>query len=237
MKEKPLNLDLIYVSYNNDTEINFLHNQITKFSHIVNNVIVIDNGSADNTYDKLQEYLGSIKNIKVIKIEKNVHYGGAIKKALTICESDFISWMNGDSSISDDFFLDAKKIIDSNDPNIFIKGKRKSRRVLEVVVTSLLNIYTSLVLKNFYSDVSAFPTIISKSVKQNIIESGFDDYTFELSAYHLSHKLKYRIFKIPVSYTTAYDNESTWTRDFKGYWNMSKIWRKSILLLKNSQND
>ena len=50
MKEKPLNLDLIYVFYNNDTEINFLHNQITKFSHIVNNVIVIDNGSADKKH-------------------------------------------------------------------------------------------------------------------------------------------------------------------------------------------
>lgn len=237
MKEKPLNLDLIYVFYNNDTEIKFLHNQITKFSRIVNNIIVIDNGSADNTYEKLQEYLRPIKNIKVIKIEENVHYGGAIKKALTFCESDYISWMNGDSSISDDFFFDAKKIIDSNSSNIFIKGKRKSRRVLEVIVTSLLNVYTSLVLKNFYSDVSAFPTIVSKSIKQDIMENGFDDYTFELSVYHLSHKLKYRIFRIPVSYITAKDNESTWTRDFKGYWNMSKIWRKSILSLRNSQND
>jgi len=237
MKEKPLNLDLIYVFYNNDTEIKFLHNQITKFSCIVNNIIVIDNGSADNTYEKLQEYLRPIKNIKVIKIKENVHYGGAIKKALTICESDYISWMNGDSSISDDFFFDAKKIIDSNSSNIFIKGKRKSRRVLEVIVTSLLNVYTSLVLKNFYSDVSAFPTIVSKNIKQYIMENGFDDYTFELSAYHLSHKLKYRIFRIPVSYTTANDNESTWTRDFKGYWNMSKVWRKSILSLRNSQND
>jgi GT2 family glycosyltransferase len=234
---KPYEIDLIYIFYNNKKEIFFLAKQIIKFSRKLKNIYVVDNGSLDNTFSILHNYLHAYKNIHIIKLKKNLHYGGAIKKVLPLCRSDSISWMNGDTSISEDFFDNANKYLKNSSGDLLIKGKRKDRKSLDTSITFLLSLYTSIRLKKYFSDVSAFPTIVSSNIKKLIIKNAFDDYTFELSVYYIAHKLNFSILKIPVSYYTASNNNSTWKRNLIGYYKMIKIWNRAITKLVISKYD
>ena len=63
-------IDLIYVFYNNKHSALFLKKQIYKFSYTLENIILIDNGSSDGTYEELLKHFYLSSNIKIKNILK-----------------------------------------------------------------------------------------------------------------------------------------------------------------------
>jgi GT2 family glycosyltransferase len=230
-------IDLIYVFYNNKESALFLKKQIINFSHILENIILIDNGSSDGTYEELINQFSLSSNIKIIKIKNNLHYGGAIKAGLRHCNSDFISWMNSDTIISNDFFDKTIKLLSKNSQPFFIKGRRQKRALFEKILSFGLSIYASIVLRFFFYDISAFPTVTSKNMKDFLVSKGLHNYTFELSAYFYAKKSNFQIIRLPVLYEENVQSKSSWNRDLLGYFKMIRIWHiaiKKIGFLKNA---
>ena len=97
-------------------------------------IILVNNGSTDNSKDILRNEKNYYKslNIKIINIDKNKGYGGGILRGLSEASGDFLAWTHADMQTDpNDVLLAYNKIIESSNPeNTFLKGKRKKRNIV-----------------------------------------------------------------------------------------------------------
>jgi hypothetical protein len=229
-------VDLVIIYYNNVNSLDFTKKHIDDVSKLFTNIYLIDNGSMDGTFDKLTLIHSNKSNIKIIKIINNLHYGGALKHAMNISVSNYICWSQGDTVVDIDFYKKAIEKISKGNQEIFIKARRINRSVLETAITFSLSIYASYRLKKILYDISAFPTMVSSNLKNDIIVNGGNDYTVELYIYWVSLIRNYDFYRIPVAYSTHVNNQSSWSRNFNGYIKMIKNWNSSIeRILKNEK--
>ena len=61
-------------------------------------IIVIDDGSTDNTYLVVKEIQKTNLSIIIQKHKKNVGYGGAIKAGFKLASKKYAMWIPGDNS-------------------------------------------------------------------------------------------------------------------------------------------
>ena len=59
-------------------------------------IICVDIVSTDKTLEVLNEYAQKDSRINIIKLEENLRYGGAKKKALDIAQGEYITFVNAD---------------------------------------------------------------------------------------------------------------------------------------------
>jgi len=74
-------------------------NSLSNLDPEINEIIIIDNASADETRSKIQEYLTKYDNIKYIKNEANLFHSTACNQGYELASSDNIIFLNNDIRI------------------------------------------------------------------------------------------------------------------------------------------
>lgn len=73
--------------------------------NILDDIIVVDDGSSDNTYD-----MASVYSKHVIRLSKNIGKGGAIIKGLEVCDADIMLLLDADLvGLTEDHILNLLK--------------------------------------------------------------------------------------------------------------------------------
>jgi len=121
------NISIIVITYNSEEIIKrFLTQPILKK---VNDIIIVDNASSDNTKKIVTKNMPSAK---LISLKKNIGYGSAVNKGIKAIKNKYLLVTNPDILFSSSFFYDLKKGIKNNfswgllaprilDKNIFSK--------------------------------------------------------------------------------------------------------------------
>ena len=112
MKEK---ISVIVPTYNVEEYISKCLDSIINQTYKNYEIICIDDCSSDNTYKILKEYEKKYNNIKVIKNEKNSGAGYSRNKALEIATGKYVSFIDSDDYIENNFLEELIKSIKSND--------------------------------------------------------------------------------------------------------------------------
>ena len=100
-----MKLSIILICYN---EALSLKKIVDKSLNIIANdveIIFVDNGSTDNTYEILSQ-MRLPKNFKIVRVIKNIGYGNGILKGLAHSSGEIIAWTHADlqTDISDVIF-------------------------------------------------------------------------------------------------------------------------------------
>ena len=98
-------LSLVIPFYNEEENIEKVVNQMInklKEEKIDYELVIVDNGSWDNTTKMSKELEKKYEPIKVVRVEKNEGYGWGIISGLKICRGEYIGWMGGDDQNSPD---------------------------------------------------------------------------------------------------------------------------------------
>lgn len=104
-------------------------NRILEKNNILDNeIIVIDNGSTDNTKDLLEEFKKRFPNVKVVSLHPNQGYGGALKAGFETASKDFVFFVDADIQV-DINELDTAINLAKDDVDV-IAGYRKRRKDL-----------------------------------------------------------------------------------------------------------
>ena len=150
--ENHLKFSLIIPCYNESANIEKLFEEIQTLQEKVNiEVIIINNGSTDDSEKIIELNYDKLKNLNIIKIKKNVGIGHAIKLGINSSKTNLICYTHADLQISIDSCLDAYLIYSKQkQTNFFIKGLRKKRSYLEVFFTTLMAIFNSLIFFHFF---------------------------------------------------------------------------------------
>lgn len=89
--------------------------EILKTQEVDYELIFIDNGSEDGTYDYLYKKFWSLPNIKVVKLKENQRWNGGNNEGYKYATGDYICYINNDVIIHDPLWL--KKLLDHAEAN------------------------------------------------------------------------------------------------------------------------
>ena len=106
---------------------------LEKFGKVINSddieLIIVDNGSEDNTLKILEELIPKYSFAKLEKVKVNKGYGYGIKSGLKVAQGKYLSWTHADMQTDPNDVIKALNLIEncSSRDKLFIKGKRKGR--------------------------------------------------------------------------------------------------------------
>ncbi|GEM_PF-5509798 len=175
---------------------------LTKFE-----IIIVDDGSTDNTYDiavGLHKKLGN--EIKVIKKEKNDGIGPALETAAKIAQWQYFLGLPSDGA----YLIDGVKKIFSriNDAPILISYRKNSnsrpffRRMLSKCVTYYVRFLSGKKIQDAQSAI-VVPTKLYRSVNINLVKYNCQ---MQIAARVLKTNLPF--IQIPVNYSINADKQS-----------------------------
>ena len=127
-------------------------------------IIFVDNGSTDNTYEILSQ-MRLPKNFKIVRVIKNIGYGNGILKGLAHSSGEIIAWTHADlqTDISDVIFGYDMYKEELLNKTCMVKGERKKRNLFDFIFTFLMGVYCSIFFKKWFYDINAQPKIFHRS--------------------------------------------------------------------------
>jgi len=114
-KKNKMKVSVIIPNYNGAKYIRVCLDSLSKQTFAAFDIIVVDNGSTDDSCDVLEkEYC----NVKLIKLDRNYGFSKAVNKGIKDCNSEFIVLLNNDVEVEPDWLLNLVNCIEK-DENIF----------------------------------------------------------------------------------------------------------------------
>ena len=139
---------IVIPCYNECNSLKQLFNNLKKINSFNNiEVIIVDNGSTDNSSELLASLKNKIyiNNLRIITNEKNVGYGHGILTGLNESKGKFLGWTHADLQTDISDVLKGFEIINKNQTNVIVKGKRIKRSIFDNIFTILMSIVCILV--------------------------------------------------------------------------------------------
>lgn len=175
-------------------------------------LVIVDNGSNDGTYDYLQAEIKRPKNqfIKVVKVEKNIGYGYGIKKGLENCDANIVGWSHGDLQCSpEDVFKAYSIYLKLNNKKAFVKGQRKTRDWKELFLSYCLDLYTLFVLFRIFNDMNGQPKLFHRDLLKTFVRPPLG-FTFDLYSQNKAYENGYFVHGFRVNYPKREFGLSKW---------------------------
>ena len=197
---------LVIPCFNESSSLPILISEIRQVI-VKNNIefILVDNGSTDSTQDILKDIY--IENLTILKLKKNIGYGGGIKAGLAIAKGEFVGWTHADLQYS---LIDSLNFTNSTDNDAkFIKGKRNGRTLFQDLISSCMSLFESILFRHFLVDINAQPTIFHRDLLK-YFERAPDNFSIDLYAYVMAKELGLVVARYNVNFIDRSFGNSTW---------------------------
>lgn len=217
-------LSIIIPCYNEEKNIHLI---VEKLKDVLNKkefeLVLVDNGSADNTQQEIKKYSKIHKNIRLVIVPQNIGYGWGILKGLESAKGEFLSWTHADLQTDPNDAIKALDIIkkQQNPEKIYVKGNRKQRTLFNKFFEVGMSIFETMILRTYLYDINAQPSLFHKSFL-NLIKNPPKDFSFDLYMYYIAKINKYQISRFPVLFPKRIHGESTWNTGIKSRFKMIK---------------
>ncbi len=166
-------------------------------------VIVIDDGSGDDTVMKARRFRDKLDNLNVIESRPNRGKGYVLKKAIMEARGDYILFMDADNSTSiremDSFLPLFEKGFDIYIASRRIPGARVSMPASREVMGKVYITLARMLLGVKVSDVNCgFKVFRREAAREVFSRQTMDDWSFDAEVLHIAGKRKYSIREVPV---------------------------------------
>lgn len=186
-------------------------------------VIVVDNGSTDETSSVLFAYSQKYSFLKVVTVKVNKGYGFGIISGLKEARGEYIGWTHGDMQTPPKDIVRAFDLIElnHNEENLYIKGTRLGRPLFDRFFTLGMTIFETLYLGIWLYDINAQPNIFHRSFFKKW-ENPPDDFSLDLYTFYKAKKEKLKIIRFPVFFLKRIHGESHWNKNIYSKWKFIK---------------
>jgi len=220
-----MKLSIIIPCYNESKNLPLLLSRCEEVFKSNNNVeiIIVDNGSTDETSSVLENLLLNVDFILSIKVEKNNGYGFGILSGLKVATGDVISWTHADMQTDiADVLKGMKFFISASVPEkVFVKGRRSGRPIADEFFTVGMSIFESILLRKMMWDINAQPTMFHRDFIHKWT-SPPNDFSLDLYAYYLAKKSDLAIYRFPVVFAKRPYGVSNWNINFSSKYKFIK---------------
>jgi dolichol-phosphate mannosyltransferase len=170
--------------YNESKTIQYLYEQLDKAKDAIPTsnlkILLVDDGSTDNTFELLNKYFLDFKNCTIIQHNSNLNLNGFINTAINNCDTEYIVFLDSDCTFDPMYIPEMISLVNEDidivngspyHPNGSVEGVKKGR----LVISNGANyIYRILINKNIFTYTSIFKLYRTSVIKEMSIEtSGF----------------------------------------------------------------
>lgn len=172
-------------------------------------VVLVDNGSTDNSPQVLRELLSQYPGCRSVRVEKNQGYGFGILSGLKAAKGDILGWTHADMQTDPQDALKGLELFDCHGPNIFVKGRRSGRPLGDVAFTVGMSMFETMLLGKPMWDINAQPTLFSRAFFETWHEPPHD-FSLDLYAYYQARRAGLAVHRFPVLFGERAHGVSHW---------------------------
>ncbi len=217
-----MKLSIVVPCYNEEENIPLI---LERFEEIIEQkdieVILVNNGSTDNSAQVLADLLPKYPFAKTVLVEVNQGYGYGILQGLHMCQGEYIGWTHADMQTDPADIIKALEIIEGERGLVFVKGNRKGRPLFDVFFTVGMSLFETCYLHKKLYDINAQPNIFPK-----IFFDGWEepphDFSLDLYALYMAGKKGLKVVRFPVLFPERIHGQSKWNTGLKAKWKFIK---------------
>lgn len=176
-------------------------------------ILLVDNGSTDNTPEVLKELLPKYPACRSIRVEKNEGYGFGILSGLRAATGDLLGWTHADLQTNPEDVINGLALFIEHGSHIFVKGKRYGQAFSDVFFTIGMSIFKSVLLRKLLWDINAQPTLFPREFFESW-ENPPHDCSLDLYAYYRARVAKLKIYRFPVLFSNRVHGVSHWNANW-----------------------
>lgn len=178
-------------------------------------VIIVDNGSTDNTQDVLDGVLFNYPFVKTVHVPVNKGYGYGILCGLKQADGDYIGWTHADMQTDPKDVAKAYDIIKKRNRNdLFIKGRRQKRPVWDMFFTVGMSVFESVYFGLPLIDINAQPNIFPRVFFEQWQTPPYD-FSLDLYALYRAKRMGMKVVRFPVYFRKRQHGTSKWNTGIK----------------------
>ena len=172
-------------------------------------IILVDNGSTDNTPAVLAELLPDHPGCRSIRVEVNQGYGFGILAGLGAAKGNILGWTHADLQTDPQDALLGIPYFKHQENHIFIKGRRYGRPLADVFFTVAMSVFETLLMRKPLWDINAQPNLFTRSFFETW-KNPPDDFSLDLYAYYQARHQGLTILRFPVRFGKRAHGASHW---------------------------
>ncbi|MGX0891681.1 glycosyltransferase involved in cell wall biosynthesis [Pseudomonas sp. ADAK2 TE3594] len=205
-----MKFSLIIPCFNESANLPLLLERCKDFARLPDvEVILVDNGSTDDSPRVLRDLLPLYPGLRSIRVEKNQGYGFGILSGLSVAEGEILGWTHADMQTDPQDALRGLKLFEQYGSDIFVKGRRYGRPMSDVVFTVCMSLFETLLLRKPLWDINAQPTMFSKRFYQSW-QHPPHDFSLDLYAYYLARSHHLDVHRFSVKFGDRAHGSSHW---------------------------
>ena len=129
-------------------------------------VVLVDNGSKDNTSFYIKKLVKENRKIKMVHVKINQGYGWGIINGLEACSGKYIGWVDADGQIRPMDAVACYNFLKTNPSFDVCKGKRKEKhgKIQRIIVSHFFDLLFPILFFHYFRDINAKPKVMKKEV-------------------------------------------------------------------------
>ncbi len=178
-----------------------------------NEVVLVDNGSTDETARLLPSLLVGQRQVRSVRVEQNQGYGFGILSGLRAAQGTVLAWTHADLQTDPLDALQGLRRFDGGRTDLFVKGRRFGRAPGDVVFTVGMSLFETALLRRRLWDINAQPTMFHRDFFARW-SAAPHDFSLDLYAYYTARALGLTVERFPVRFGARAHGVSHWNVSF-----------------------
>ena len=178
-------------------------------------VILVDNGSTDNSGEVLAKLLPAYPGCRSLRVEVNQGYGFGILSGLRAAHGDILGWTHADMQTDPQDVLTGLNYFEDKTDHAFVKGRRYGRPLMDVFFTIGMSLFETLLLSKRMWDINAQPNLFTRRFFESW-RSPPHDFSLDLYVYYQALLQRLAVRRFPVRFAPRAHGISHWNVNWSG---------------------
>jgi glycosyltransferase involved in cell wall biosynthesis len=200
-----INLSVVIPCYNEEKTISVILERIKAQKNLLIEIIIIDDHSNDNTLNELKKISQIYPDIKIVRHEKNMGKGSALKSGIKLATGNIILIQDADLEYNPNDYKNLLQPFLETDADVVYGTRFKGGSYVRLhffwhylankILTTLTNVVTNLNMSDMETGYKLFKSEVIKKI--NLKENSFGiepEITVKLA------KKKHIFYEVPISY-------------------------------------
>ena len=200
-----INLSVVIPCYNEEKTISVIVERIKAQKDLLIEIIIIDDHSNDNTLNELNKIAQIYPDIKIVRHEKNMGKGSALKSGIKLATGNIILIQDADLEYNPTDYKNLLQPFLETDADVVYGTRFKGGSYVRLhffwhylankILTTLTNVVTNLNMSDMETGYKLFKSEVIKKI--NLKENSFGiepEITVKLA------KNKFIFYEVPISY-------------------------------------